>query len=98
MRTNKEKFLDLVSDDDQKTLENIKYRIANRYWIKTSQNIAIATLFKMKELNISKEDLAEKMEINISEVNNIVAGKENLTLDIIMKLQLILNINIINII
>ncbi len=34
MKTNKEKFLELVSDEDPKTMEKNRWRIRNRWWIR----------------------------------------------------------------
>lgn len=97
MTKNKEKFLKLVSEQDTKTMENIKFRIDNRYWLNISQSIAIKTLLAMEDLNMSDVELSEKMNISVSDIKKILRGKENLTLDIIAKLETILGIKIINI-
>jgi ribosome-binding protein aMBF1 (putative translation factor) len=93
MTKNKEKFLKLVSEQDTKT----KFRIDNRYWLNISQSIAIKTLLAMEDLNMSDVELSEKMNISVSDIKKILRGKENLTLDIIAKLETILGIKIINI-
>jgi hypothetical protein len=65
MKTNKENFLKLVSPDKSGTIEEIKERIANRYWLKYSQNIALNVLQQLDELKWSKETFAEKMNLSI---------------------------------
>jgi hypothetical protein len=44
MKTNKEKFLELVSDEDTETLELIRQRIAWRPWIRVAQTIQLALI------------------------------------------------------
>lgn len=89
---NKKKFLDLVSSKDEKTLEKIKWRNANRQWLQDSQKIAFKILYKLDQLGWSQKDLAEKMEVSPQQINKIVRGNENLTLQSLKKLQEVLNI------
>lgn len=90
--TNKEKFLKLVSEEENKTLDNIKWRNANRLWLRASQEIAIKVLVRLKELGWTQAYLAEKMEVSPQQINKIVKGKENLTISTIVKLQELLNV------
>ena len=93
MKTNREKFLALVSDEkDTYTLEKIKWRIANRQWLWVSQDIALDILEKLDVLGWTQKDLAEKMGVSPQYVNKLVRGSENLTLETIVKLQTILDI------
>lgn len=53
METNKEKFLKLVSDEDPKTLERMRWRIRNRWWRRPLQKIHLIFLIlkdKIKNL------------------------------------------------
>lgn len=93
--TNKDKFLQLVSVEDTKTLAEIKKRIKNRAMLRESQKIALKVLLKLDELNWSQKDLAEKMNVSPQQINKIVSGKENLTLETIIKLQNILDIPVL---
>ena len=47
--TNKEKFLQLVSGEDTKTIAEVKQRIKNRAMLRESQQIAIKVLMKLDE-------------------------------------------------
>ncbi len=93
--TNKEKFLQLVSDEDNNTLKEIKQRIKNRAMLRESQQIAIKVLMKLDELGWSQKDLAEKMGVSPQQITKIVSGKENLTIETQIKLQNILDIPVL---
>jgi len=93
--TNKENFLKLVSPKTSSTLDDVQWRIKNRAMLRESQEIAMKVLDRLGELKWSQKDLAAKMEVKPQQVNKIVRGKENLTLDTITKLQAILDIPIL---
>ena len=96
MKTNREKFLTLVSDEkDTYTLEKNQWRIANRQWLRVSYDIAFDILEKLDDLGWTQKDLAEKMGVSPQYVNKLVCGSENLTLETIVKLQIILDIPIL---
>ena len=94
MKTNKEKFLDLVSEEKTGTIERNRERIKNRKRLRESQAIAIKVLKKLEEPGWSQRRLASEMGVTPQQITKIVKGKENLTLDTIVKLQEILNIPI----
>ncbi len=93
--SNKEKFLKLVSGEDTQALEELKWRIANKHWLKESKLIAVKILAKLDDLNLSQKDLAEMMGVSPQQINKIVKGNQNLTLDTIAKLQEVLQIPIL---
>lgn len=93
--TNKEKFMLLVSDRPSGTVERNKERIKNREMLRASQDIALKILNKLDVLNWSKADLAREMNVSPQYISKIVQGKENLTLDTLIKLQNILAIPIL---
>ena len=96
MKTNREKFLTLVSDEkDTYTLEKNQWRIANRQWLRVSYDIAFDILEKLDHLGWTQKDLAEKMGVSPQYVNKLVCGSENLTLETIVKLQTILEMPIL---
>lgn len=90
----KEKLFKIALEEDEKTLKQIKKRIQNRDALKESQQIALKVLLKLSELNWSQKDLANKMLVSPQQINKIVSGKENLTIETLVKLQKILNIKI----
>ena len=78
--------------------EKSQYREDNRDWIKYSQAVALKILLALREQNISKNEIADKLGISLHEVNNYVKGTENFTLQTISKLETTLNINLISIV
>jgi ribosome-binding protein aMBF1 (putative translation factor) len=95
--TNKEKFLQLVSEEDTKTLAEAKKRIQNRAILRESQKIALKVLMKLEDLGWSQKDLAKEMKVTPQEITKIVSGKENLTIETQIKLQDILDIALLDI-
>jgi hypothetical protein len=86
----------LISKIKYDAIEDIKYRKENRYWLRYSQKIAFKVLTKMNQEQLSKELVSFSTKIELSVLNNILKGKENLSLEQIVKLQDFLNIKILN--
>ena len=93
--TNKEKFLALVSREDQNTLERNRERIRNRSMLRESQQIALKVLLKLDDLGWTQKGLAKAMEVSPQQITKIVSGKENLTLETQIKLQNLLDIPVL---
>lgn len=95
MKTNKEKFTTLVSTEKINTIQKNRDRIKNRARIRESQNIAIMVLNQLDDWGWSQRRLAEEMNVTPQQITKIVKGKENLTLETIVKLQKVLKIGIL---
>lgn len=95
LSTNKEKFLALVSKEPCNIMDEIKWRIDNRYWIRKMQTISIKVLFTLAKKNIPKADLALKMGISYEELNTILKGSTDISLSTICKLEEALNIKLL---
>lgn len=95
MNRNMEKFLSIVSNEETQTVNRAIYRVENRKWLKASKAIAIEILFALDKLGITQKDFAEKLGVSPQYVNKLVKGSENLTLETIIKIQEILNIEIL---
>lgn len=93
--TNKDKFLNLVSGEESKTITDVKQRIKNRAMLHESQQIAIKVLIKLDELGWTQKDLAKAMDVSPQQITKIVSGKENLTIETQVKLQNILDIPVL---
>lgn len=93
--TNKDKFNQLVSGEDNKTLADVKKRIKNRAMLRESQQIALKVLMKLDDFGWSQKDLAKAMEVTPQQITKIVSGKENLTIETQIKLQHILDIPVL---
>lgn len=92
---NKEKFFSLVSKNQNDTLNRNKERIKNRAVNRESRKIALRILMKLDELCWSQKILAEKMNVTPQYISKIVSGKENFSLESLIKLQSILDIPIL---
>ena len=93
--TNKDKFIQLVSGEDNRTLADVKKRIKNRAMLRESQQIALKVLMKLDDFGWSQKDLAKAMEVTPQQITKIVSGKENLTIETQIKLQHILDIPVL---
>lgn len=69
----------------------------NRDWLDLSFEIALLILARLKELNWTQIQLAEKLQVSPQYVNKIVKGKENLTLATIAGLEKILTTKLISV-
>jgi plasmid maintenance system antidote protein VapI len=93
--TKKEKFLALVSKEPTDSLERNRERIRNRAMIRESQKIALKILLKLDEIGWKQTDLARAMFVSPQQINKIVSGKENLSIETQIKLQTILDVPIL---
>jgi plasmid maintenance system antidote protein VapI len=93
--TNKDKFIQLVSGEDNRTLADVNKRIKNRAMLRESQQIALKVLMKLDDFGWSQKDLAKAMEVTPQQITKIVSGKENLTIETQIKLQHILDIPVL---
>jgi len=91
-----QKLKELSTDQSAEWLAEAQWRQDNREWLRRSAVIAIKVLSALKAQGLTQKDLAERMNVSPQQINKIVSGKENLTLETIAKLELILNIQIIN--
>lgn len=90
--TNKEKFLSLVSTTNDETQKGIQFREENKIWLRESKSIAFKVLKALRAQSLSQKDLAGQMNVSPQYINKLVKGKENFTLETLVKLQEILDI------
>lgn len=93
-----DKFEKLVSNEPSNFLSKLEYYRANKKWINQSSKVAINVLEALKEKGLSQKDLAQKMNVSAQQVNKILRGQQNLTLETISKLETTLEISLIEII
>ena len=77
--------------------ERARYRQANRAWIRRSQHIALHVLDALDAKGMNQQQLAEAIEVTPEYISKLVKGGENLTLEIISKLEAVLQINILEV-
>jgi ribosome-binding protein aMBF1 (putative translation factor) len=90
------KLSELATGKPSEWLAEAKYRRDNREWLRRSAVIALKVLNALKEQGLTQKDLAERMDVSPQQINKIVRGQENLTLETIARLESILGIEIIN--
>ena len=76
--------------------EKSLYRKQNHRWMKYSGYIALAVIRKLKEMGLTKKELAQRMNCTPQYISKIVKGSENLTLETISKLEECLKIDLLS--
>jgi len=89
-----EKLGKLESQTPSNWRQSAKHGRENREWLNKSAATAVKVLEALKQQNLSQKDLAERMAISPQQINKIVKGQENLTLETISKLEIVLGIQI----
>jgi transcriptional regulator with XRE-family HTH domain len=92
---NKNKFLELIDPETSEFQIENEFRVNQREMLIHSQQIAMMVLQKLKDLQWTQKELAFKLSVSPQQVSKIVSGKENMTLETIVKLQQVLNISIL---
>lgn len=102
---NLDNFLKLVSKEpaSDKIVKDILFYEENKEWLDRSANIAIKILNTLRHnrkenrFPNTQKDLAELMNITPQQVNKMVKGTENLTLETISRVEKALDIQLIDI-
>ena len=77
--------------------EQVEFRIANKDWLRKSAQIAIKILRVLRDKKMTQLQLAELLAVSPQQINVILKGRENLTLETIGKLEVVLGIELIKI-
>ncbi len=93
----KEKFISLVSDEHTNTLGRIQERIAQRDSRRMAFDIALGILDRLDQLGWSQKRLAEELGVSPQLVNKWVRGKENFTIETLVKIGKTLNTSFIEV-
>jgi plasmid maintenance system antidote protein VapI len=94
MSSPKDKLSRLAADRPSEWKTKAQYRRENRRWLKKAAAIAEQVLDALKTKNIPQKELAERMSFSSEQISKIVKGQENLTLEMIAKLEVALDIRI----
>lgn len=95
---NLENFEKLLSNEQSGWLDKFSYYKTNKNWLDKSAMVAVNVLEVLKAKGWSQKDLAEKMNVSSQQINKILKGQQNLTLETISKLETALEISLIEII
>jgi len=72
-----------------------QYLKDNWSWLKYSYAVAIKVRHRMKDLGITQKELAEKLECTQQHISVLMAGKSNMTLETLAKLEQALSFDLI---
>jgi transcriptional regulator with XRE-family HTH domain len=98
-----EEVLNAIAIPDTTWQAKAEQRQANKGWLKRSAKIAFRVLEKLRENRLSgqspstQKELAEQFGVPPQQINKIVKGQENLTLETISRLEEALQIQLINV-
>ena len=97
MTKNKERLTALSKGAKSRWLENAEKHKESEKWSDRSTKIALNVLEILRQKNMSKQELAERMQVSAQYISKIVKGQENLTLETISKLESALGVEMIDI-
>lgn len=80
---------------DWRVKEDVIRYAKEKGWLKYSRKIAIKLAMAMKQQNLSRQDVADRMGCSPQYVSRLLKGEENLSLETICKLENALNIAIL---
>lgn len=95
MTKSNERLTALSKGAKSKWLENAGKRKESEKWSDRSTRIALNVLEILRQKNMSKQELAERMQVSAQYISKIVKGQENLTLETISKLESALGVEMI---
>ncbi len=75
--------------------EASRLKARNDGWLQYSRRIAIKLALAMKQQNLTRQDVANRMGCSPQYVSRLLKGEENLSLETICKLENALNISIL---
>lgn len=77
--------------------QQAEFRRENKDWLLKSARIAIKVLRVLRAKKITQVQLAELMAVTPQHINKILQGRENMTLETIVKMETALGIELITI-
>lgn len=76
--------------------EKATWRKENRRWLRYSGYIALKVMNRLEQLSLSQKELAERLGCSPQYVSKLLKGTENLTLETISKLEVSLNLDLLD--
>ena len=84
-----------ASATPSKWREKAEARLANKEWLRYSQNIAMMMFDKMDELGLTQKAVAERMGCSQQYISRVLKGTENLSIETISKIESALELQIL---
>lgn len=87
-----------MDDFDKLILENMKDPTFRRMWFEQAETYAIAhnVLKKRDQLNMTEEELAEKMNLTYIDIDEIEFGEYEITEELLQQLAEVLNTTVLD--
>ena len=95
MKTTIEILKELPGGTEKTWRQEAEDRRANNSWMWMSRMIALLSRARMEELNLTQQQLAERIDCTQQNISAILSGKTNLTLDTIARLEEALHFSLI---
>ena len=89
------KLNEYSSKTPSKWRDNAEWRMANKSWLRYSQQIAMMMLDRMEELGLTQKSIAERMGCSQQYISRILKGTENLSIETISKIEAALELEIL---
>jgi ribosome-binding protein aMBF1 (putative translation factor) len=74
------------------------YKPENRRQLRKAMSVALRVLDILDERGLSQQDLADKMKVTRQQVNKVLKGRENITLETIDRLERALGVQLIQVV
>ena len=88
MKTKAIKFLESHQSGEQSTFEaDVQWRKENELWLKRSRNVALAIVDYMQDNALSRNDVAQRLNVSPQYVSKILSGKVNFSFKSIAEIE-----------
>ena len=95
MKSKAVQFLEAHQSGERSTfVEDAKWRQENASWLKRSRRVAYTIMEYMKDGNLSRNDVAEKLGVSPQYVSKILSGKMNFSFKTISEIEEALGIEL----
>lgn len=78
-------------------IDEYNFRKENAHWLQYTNRIAAKICIALRKNKMTKQQLANKLCIELDTMNRIVKGRENMTVQTICEIEQILGVKLINV-
>ena len=95
MKSKAIQFLETHQSGERSTfVDHVKWRQENASWLRRSRKVAYAIMDYMQDCLLSRNDVAEKLEVSPQYVSKILSGKTNFSFRTISEIEERLGIDV----
>ncbi|MCD8386121.1 MAG: helix-turn-helix domain-containing protein [Bacteroidales bacterium] len=96
MKFNIDKLKAIAKPLPEESRAELEYRDENREMLALSEKLALKIRYLLRIKGLTQADLAERMNVSTTQISKILSGKENLQLKTIAKINIALDVALIN--